>query len=146
MKTFLSQLDHARIERAIADAEQKTSGELRVVIHHKPAPDPVAAAKAQFQKLRMHRTRERNAVLLLVAPESRTFAIYGDTAIHEKCGDSFWTEIATSIGDHFKQGDFTGGIVHTIDRAGTLLAAHFPRRPDDKNELPNGIIDDGKII
>ena len=68
MKTFLSQLDHARIERAIADAEQKTSGELRVVIHHKPAPDPAATAKAQFEKLRMHRTRERNAVLLLVAP------------------------------------------------------------------------------
>lgn len=146
MKAFLSQLDHARIERAITAAEQKTSGELRVVIHHKPAPDPVATAKSQFEKLRMHRTRERNAVLLLVAPESRTFAIYGDTAIHEKCGDAFWHEVSAATGDHFKQGDFTGGIVHALDRAGTLLATHFPRRPDDQNELPNGIIDDGKII
>ena len=146
MKAFLSQLDHARIERAITAAEQKTSGELRVVIHHKPAPDPVATAKSQFEKLRMHRTRERNAVLLLVAPESRTFAIYGDTAIHKKCGDAFWHEVSAATGDHFKQGDFTGGIVHALDRAGTLLATHFPRRPDDQNELPNGIIDDGKII
>ncbi|MFA6288438.1 MAG: TPM domain-containing protein [Opitutaceae bacterium] len=146
MKKFLSQLDHALIERTIAEAEKKTSGELRVVIHRKPAPDPVATVKAQFEKLRMHRTRERNAVLLLVAPESRTFAIYGDTAIHEKCGDSFWSDVATAIGDHFKQGDFTGGIVHAIDRAGTLLATHFPRRPDDKNELSDGVVDDGKVI
>ena len=146
MKMFLSQLDHARIERAIAEAELRTSGELRVVIHPKPAPDPVETAKTQFEKLRMHRTRERNAVLLLVAPESRTFAIYGDTAIHEKCGDTFWSDVTAAIGDHFKQGDFTGGIVHAVDRAGTLLATHFPRQPDDKNELPDNVIDDGKVI
>ncbi|MFA6959150.1 MAG: TPM domain-containing protein [Opitutaceae bacterium] len=144
--TFLSALDHTRIERAIVAAELRTSGEFRVVIHHQAAADPMETARLQFEKLQMHRTHERNAVLLLVAPKSQTFAIYGDVAIHAKCGDAFWTEISTAIGDHFKNGRFTDGIVHAIDRAGTVLATHFPRRPDDKNELPDAVIDGGTVI
>jgi len=40
---------------------------------------------------------------------------------------------------HFKRGEFTEGLVLGIERAGTLLADHFPRSPDDRNELPDQI-------
>ncbi len=40
---------------------------------------------------------------------------------------------------HFKRGDFTAGLIHGIDRAGSLLAEHFPRTSDDRNELPDEI-------
>jgi len=145
MKHFLTQLDHSRIEAAIARAESLTSGELRVVIHPKPAPDPVATARALFEKLGMHRTRNRNAVVLVISPKSRTFAIYGDTGVHEKCGDGFWREISAALTEYFKRDDFTGGIVHAVERAGGLLAVHFPRQPDDQNELPDTVID-GTVI
>jgi len=39
----------------------------------------------------------------------------------------------------FKQGQLTEGLVQTIARAGALLAEHFPRGNDDRNELPDEI-------
>jgi len=146
MKTFTDQLDARRIEHAIAAAERLTSGEIRVVIHRAAVSDPVAAAREEFARLEMYRTREHNAVLILVAPQSHSFAIFGDEAIHAKCGQPFWDEVTTAMTGYFREGKFSDGLVHAINKAGTILAKHFPRRPDDKNELPDDVIDRGKII
>jgi uncharacterized membrane protein len=132
-------VDHDRVIAAIAAAEQRTSGEVRVVVAREPAPDPVAAAQAQFEKLGMTQTAARNGVLIYVAPASHTFAVIGDTGIHEKCGQSFWADLAAAMTTEFKRGDFTAGLVLAVERAGGLLAVHFPRNPDDKNELPDKI-------
>ena len=40
---------------------------------------------------------------------------------------------------HFKQSNFSAGIIHAIQKAGELLAAHFPPQPGDGNELPDEI-------
>lgn len=141
MSTFVDQLDSARIEQAIAGAENRTSGELRVVIHRKRVDDPVAAARAEFAALEMHLTRERNAVLIFIAPTSKAFAIYGDEGVHARCGQSFWDDVAAAMTSHFREGRFTDGLVEAIGKAGELLAKHFPRRDDDRNELPNIVID-----
>ena len=148
MKTrhFLKQVEHDRIVAAIAEAEKKTSGELRVVIYHKRAENPVAVAEKQFARLKMHHTPHRNAVLILVAPLSHTFAIYGDQAVHEKCGEDFWREVAAAMEAYFRRGEFTDGIVHGVERAGQLLAGHFPRSLDDRNSLPDSVVDDGPVI
>jgi uncharacterized membrane protein len=141
MSLFYSQpeIDHARVTAAIAAAERRTSGEIRVLLARTKAPDPVAAARRQFERLGMTGTAERNGVLIFLAPRSRTFAVIGDTGVHEKCGDGFWRELAAAMGGHFRRGDFTTGLVGGIERAGALLAEHFPGRPDDRNELPDAI-------
>jgi len=146
MKAFADQLDTNRIEQAIAAAERLSSGELRVVIQRGSVADPVTTARTEFARLEMFRTRERNAVLILVAPESRNFAIFGDDAIHAKCGQAFWDEVAAAMTGYFRDGKFTDGLVHAIDHAGSLLAKHFPRRPGDKNELPDDVIDRSTIV
>lgn len=146
MKTFQEEFDSARIERAIAAAEKKTSGEIRVVVHRTPTDNPVTTAAAEFARLNMHRTRARNAILILLAPESRTFAIYGDQGIHEKVGQDFWSEIASVMRNDFQHGVFTEGIVKAIDRVGTLLSTHFPWQDGDINELPDDFIDRGTVI
>ena len=146
MNSFETQLDHARIRSAISAAELRTSGELRVVVHQFPAPDALAAAKAEFARLGMERTRERNAVLIFVAPLSRTFALYGDVGIHAKCGPSFWQEVADAMSEHFKREAFTTGLVHALERAGKLLSVHFPRRHDDRNELADEVIERHPVI
>ncbi len=138
---FISQLDRKVVEATIQEAERQTSGEIRVLIHHKPVEDAVAAAQAEFLRLGMQKTRERNAVLILVAPVSQKFAVIGDSAVHAKCGDAFWTELAATMTGHFKQGEFAAGLRHGITRAGALLAEHFPRRPDDTDELSNRVIE-----
>ena len=141
-RAFVSQLRHDDIIAAIRAAEQKTSGEIRVVVSHKNVADPVSAAQAQFERLRMTRTRHRNGVLIFIAPRARKFAIIGDTGVHEKCGDAFWRAVASEISAHFAKSDFTAGIVHGIHKSGELLTAHFPPQPGDTNELPDEIEED----
>ena len=136
---FMEKLEHARIVRSIAAAEMKTSGEIRVFIRRGELPDPVAAAREQFEKLGMTATRERNGVLIFVAPRSQKFAVIGDEGIHRHCGDEFWQRLVEAMQAEFKAANFTDAIVRAIEEAGDLLAQHFPRRPDDRNELPNAV-------
>ena len=137
---FIAQLDRRLIESAIRAAELKTSGEICVVIHHRPVADAVAAARSEFAARGLQKTRHRNAVLIFVAPASQSFAVIGDEAVHKKCGDEFWQELAATMTGLFKAGRFTDGLVQGVERAGDLLARHFPHRPDDKNELPDDVI------
>jgi uncharacterized membrane protein len=143
-RKFVSQLAHERIHAAIHDAEQKTSGEIRVMVSHKAAADPVATAQDAFLRLGMQATKHRNAVLIFVAPRSRTFAVVGDEAVHAKCGDAFWRDLTKAMTEHFKRGAFTDGLLHGISRAADLLAVHFPRDPDDRNELADDVIEEGR--
>lgn len=128
---LMPRIAHKRVLEAILAAEARTSGEIRVLIARHRAPDPVAAAKHYFHRLGMARSPHQNGVLIFVAPRSRRFAVIGDKAVHEKCGDAFWTELAAAMGERFKRGKFTDGLVHGIGKAGELLAATFPRLPGD---------------
>jgi uncharacterized membrane protein len=132
-------IDHGKVVAAIAAAESRTSGEIRVLVGRDKAEEPVLAAEKHFERLGMTETAERNGVLIFLAPRSHTFAIVGDTAIHEKCGNAFWQSVAASMEAHFKRREFTEGLVNGVQRAGELLALNFPRRPDDRNELPNQV-------
>jgi uncharacterized membrane protein len=127
----IPKLDHARVVAAIGAAERLTSGEIRVLIARHKAADPVASAQGQFGRLGLANSPQRNGVLIFVAPRSRSFAVIGDQGVHARCGDAFWAELAAAMSVHFRRGDFTEGLVHGIERAGELLAAHFPRSPDD---------------
>lgn len=137
--TPLPKIDHARVTAAIAAAELLTSGEIRVLIAREKAPDAVASAKKHFERLGMTNTAARNGVLIFLAPASHTFAVIGDTGIHEKCGDAFWRLLAATMEASFKRGEFTAGLVEGIEHAGKLLAENFPRSANDRNELPNKI-------
>jgi hypothetical protein len=56
-REFLSKLDHDRIVRAIAAAEAKTSGQIRIYIQRgRLGGDALDAAKRQFPKLGMQKT------------------------------------------------------------------------------------------
>jgi len=139
MKSLLGPADHDRIVAAIARAESATSGQIRVHLHHRAVRDPIAAAKTVFEKLGMTKTAEKNGAMIFVAPLSKNFAILGDSGIHERCGDDFWSEAAAAMSGHFQRGDFPGGIVATIEKLGQALASHFPRREGSVNELPDEV-------
>jgi uncharacterized membrane protein len=132
-------IDDTRVIAAIGAAEARTSGEIRVFISSARTEEPVLAAEKQFEKMNMTQTAARNGVLIFLAPASHTFAVIGDKGVHEKCGEAFWRELAAAMNEHFKRADFTQGLLLGIERAGTLLANHFPRQPNDRNELPDRI-------
>ncbi|MGC2352216.1 MAG: DUF5130 family protein [Candidatus Udaeobacter sp.] len=141
-KEFLSKLEHDRIVQAIRQAEAKTSGEIRIFIQRgKLKSDPLVAAQKRFHQLRMHKTRERNAVLIFVAPRAHKFAVVGDQAIHQKCGDEFWQRVVDGMRAHFQNENFSDALVEAIKEIGKLLAAHFPKTSGNANELPDGVIE-----
>lgn len=142
-KDFLSRLDHKRITDAIADAERRTSGEIRVFIQRgEVAGDALRVAQKKFDELGMAKTAQRNGVLIFVAPRAQKFAVLGDEGIHQKCGEQFWQQLVARMAQHFRSENFTDGLVHGITETGTLLAQHFPREKSDRDELPNTIIEE----
>jgi uncharacterized membrane protein len=139
-KEFLSKLEHDRIVQAIREAESKTSGEIRVYLQRgKLDVDPLVAAQRKFHRLRMHKTAERNAVLIFVAPRAHKFAVVGDKAIHENCGEQFWQQVVDLMREHFRNERFSDAIIHAIAEAGKALATHFPRTSTSSTELPDEI-------
>jgi uncharacterized membrane protein len=138
---FIGALDTGAIEAAIQQAERQTSGEIRVVVSKQAVADPVAAAREEFARQGMTKTRRRNAVLLFIAPVSQGFAIIGDEGVHAKCGDAFWTEVAGVMQKNFRDGQHTAALLEGIARGGELLAAHFPPEAGDTNELPDQVIE-----
>ena len=139
MASFFSKLDSDRIVSAIAEAEGKSSGEIRVHVTRRKPRDLEERARRRFELLGMAKTAERNGVLFYIAPKLRRFQVLGDTGIHEKCGPDFWREIASEMEEHFRKGEFTEGIVRGVSHVGEVLASHFPRSAADRDELPNVI-------
>jgi len=141
-KEFLSKIDHDRIVNAIREAEAKTSGEIRVFVQRgKLDVDPLPVAQKKFHRLGMDKTRDRNAVLVFVAPRARKFAVIGDQAIHQKCGEVFWQSLVNEMRKHFGSEKFTEALIHGIAHTGTALATYFPRRSTSSNELPDDVIE-----
>jgi uncharacterized membrane protein len=140
-RAFLRRLDATAVEQAIARAESRTSGEIRVSIARFFLGSSRRLAEQAFQRLGLQATRDRNGVLLLIAPARRQVVVLGDEAIHAQVGNSFWTQIAASVGMRFHEGRFTQGVVGAVDAIGDALARHFPASAegDNPNELPDTI-------
>jgi uncharacterized membrane protein len=128
---FLEKIDDERILAAIVRAEEKTTGAIRLLISKRHCADPVAAAERHFRALGLNKRPEHNAVLVFVAPKSRTFAIYGDSAIHVRVGHETWSTLRDETSRYLKESRFTDAVLHAINRAGELLALHFPRGGKD---------------
>jgi uncharacterized membrane protein len=141
-KEFLSRLDHDRIVDAIKEAEAKTSGEIRVYIQRGHLNnDALPLAQKKFRRLKMDKTRDRSGVLIFIAPRAHKFAVVGDRAIHEKCGEEFWQRVVDSMRAHFQKEKFTDAIVEAIKEIGQLLGQYFPGTRSDGNQLSDEIIE-----
>jgi uncharacterized membrane protein len=123
----MKEIDGDCVRAAIDAAEAGTTGRIAVRVVPHDTPDALQAAREHLQQADLHRHSHRNAVIFLVAPKSRRFAVYGDDAIHQRVGEAFWEELVAGMTPHFKQGDMTGALVHGIKRVGEQLYAHFPK-------------------
>lgn len=136
---LFSEEQKAKIVEAIKEAELNTSGEIRVHIEKSCPEDVMDRAAFMFEKLKMHKTELRNGVLFYLAVKDRKFAILGDAGINAKVPEGFWDTIKETMVNHFKEGDFAGGLTRGILMSGEQLKAHFPYQTDDVNELSDDI-------
>lgn len=134
--------EEARIVAAIGAAESRTSGEIRVHVEGHCGKDVLAAARAQFVRLRMDRTAERNGVMVYVALLDRKFAIIGDAGMHARVGVEFWDARRDGMAARAAAGDLVGGIEEAVHAIGDRLGELFPRAAGDRNELPDEVSTD----
>jgi uncharacterized membrane protein len=130
---------HKKVEEAIEKAERNTSAELRVHLEEKCGEDPLDRASFIFERLEMHKTADRNGVLIYVAFGDRKLAIIGDVGIHRHVAPGTWENIKNQMTQDFASGNYDLGLCHAVEAVGEHLKHFFPYRHDDRNELPNSV-------
>lgn len=136
---FFTPEEQKRIVDAIRQAEERTSGEIRVHLERHSEEDPLEKAKKIFARLGLTRTKLRNGVLIYVATDHRKFAIVGDEGIHRVVPEDFWEEVKEEIQKHFRRGQFCEGLCLGIRKIGEKLRMCFPAEKMDTNQLPDEI-------
>ena len=137
--------EQERIVNAIHEAENHTSGEIRLAVEPHCKGEVLDRATQYFHRLGMDKTALHNGVLIYLATEDHQFAIIGDRGINAKVPTNFWEETTDLMLQHFRQGDLIQGLIEGVIHAGEQLHHFFPRQDDDINELPNDIMfGDGK--
>ncbi|MBN2425467.1 MAG: TPM domain-containing protein [Calditrichaceae bacterium] len=139
VKKFFSKEQQHQILEAIKEAEQQTSGEVRLHLESKCKGDPLERAVKIFEKLKMHQTVLRNGALIYLAISDKKFAIFGDKGINEVVPENFWEDVKEEMRAEFVKGDFLNGTITGIRRVGEKLKEFFPYQDNDINELPDTI-------
>src|SRR5262245_31678429 len=139
MAKFFSKEEHDGIIAAIKQAENETSGEIRLFIEPRCKVEVLDRAAFIFKKLGIHNTKNRNGVLFYIAHDDRQFAILGDAGINAVVENNFWDSIKEEMQKHFADGKFTMGLITGIAQTGEALKKYFPPEAGDVNELPDEI-------
>ena len=139
-RKLLRQIEPGRIKAAIQEAEQRTSGEIRVSVSQFFWGKVRPVAENAFRRLGVANTKDRNGILFFIVPSRRRFVVLGDEGIHAKVGQDFWDCLTADMSGEFRKGQFQAGLLKGIADVGVNLAVHFPYDPaTDKNELSDEI-------
>ena len=98
-------------------------------------------AVAIFQAAAAGRTAGKTGVLIYLSMAERRAEIVADEAILKLTDDHTWGEAMHALVADVREGRPADGIVAAIERVGAVLAEHFPRSPDDINEIPDKLIE-----
>jgi uncharacterized membrane protein len=146
VRGFASDADLEAVAAAVAQAEAGTAAEIRVHLDHRCPGDPLARAVEIFERLGMHRTEHRAGALVYVAVTDRKLAVIGDAGIHARVGQEYWDRLVARVLAHLREARPRDGLVDAVREIGAALAAHFPRRRDDRNELSDRVsMDDDPV-
>jgi len=139
---YFSKEEKEKIRAAIEEAEEKTTGEIRVFVEHFcKHHDAIDRAREVFHSLKMNETINKNAILLYLALQHKRLAIYADEGIYKKVDKGFWEEALHKMQEHFKHENYAAGILDVIQIIGEALAEHFPANGETmKNNLPDELV------
>lgn len=99
-------------------------------------------ARELFVELGLHRTKARAGLLLFVSLAERHVEIIADDGVQAHVeGNAVWEGIVSGFVAQVKRGEVAEGFVSAIGACAGIMAEHFPRGPDDENELPDHLIE-----
>jgi uncharacterized membrane protein len=132
------------IEHAIKESEIAHDGEVRIAIEG--ALEGQALFQGQsareraidlFSQLRVWDTQHNNGLLIYLLIADRAVEIVADRGIHERVGTQAWSEVCRQMESAFRQADYEGGALASIQSVTKLLVTHFPASRQAANELPD---------
>jgi putative membrane protein len=97
-------------------------------------------ALASFTDQGLHHTRDHTGILILISLLEHRVEVLADRGINQKVGAGTWEEIVHIITAGIKSGQACDAFCQAIERCGAILAEHFPRAADDRDELPNRLV------
>ena len=98
-------------------------------------------AQEQFAARALHLTEGKTGVLIFASLAERRAEVIADEAIVAKVDPAAWSGVLAALVAGMKARDPGAGFASAIARAGDLLAVHAPRGPNDRNELPDTVIE-----
>ncbi|MFC3173940.1 TPM domain-containing protein [Novosphingobium bradum] len=100
-----------------------------------------ARALAAFRVGAERRTTGRTGILIYLSLAEHRAEILADQAIASKVSADLWGEALAAMLARLKDGQMADGLIAAIERVGAVLAQHLPRAEDDRNELPDRLIE-----
>jgi len=98
------------------------------------------AALTGFFNKELYRTRDETGVLIFISVFEHKVWILADRGINAKVATGQWDTVVTHIVDGIKKDRQADAICEAVAEVGEMLAANFPPRDDDVDELDNLII------
>jgi putative membrane protein len=115
----------------------------RIFISKKEMEEEVReAALTGFFKEELYRTRDETGVLIFISIFEHKVWVLADKGINAKVPEGHWEGIVSHIVDGIKNRRQGAAICEAVTKAGELLKANFPIKPDDTDELKNLIVQD----
>lgn len=94
-------------------------------------------ARLAFVEHGLTETRDRTGVLIYLSLLERRVVVLADRGIDPLVEPGTWDHVVDLVLGGIREGNAEQGLVAAIEACGELLSARFPRREDDRDELPN---------
>jgi putative membrane protein len=100
-----------------------------------------AAALHAFHEHGLRRTEGRTGILIFVALFEHRVVVLADEAIDQALGpDEQWETLVEAVLGGIRHGRAADGIIEAVEQCGALLAHPLPAAPDDRDEIPHGLV------
>lgn len=97
------------------------------------------AVRAFYEK-GLYRTSHETGVLIFISLLERKVWILGDRGISERIAPDAWSSMARDLALGMAEDRCCDALCDTVARVGRELEHHFPRIPDDRNELSDRVL------
>lgn len=89
----------------------------------------------------LHKTQARNGIMIFVSVAEHHVEILADQGIHQHLSNDVWQALVDALITAIRAGQVAEGFVQTVDACGALLKKHFPDQRNNRNELPDHLIE-----
>jgi putative membrane protein len=95
---------------------------------------------AAFTGHGLHYTKAHTGILIFASLLERRVIVLADRGINEKVQAGTWDEVVGIVTLGLRSGNACDAFCKAIERCAEILTQHFPRAPDDLDELANKLV------